>query len=287
MPLEATLSSNLRSSRVSRFKGSLTGSPRQKSPLLSSPSTIIAANIIPARQATAVKRAIRMGKLQDDQLVGDDHESEDEESMREIMELLRTGQITNIGPLSNTDSPSTQLHGQETLKSNVIEKSIPATSSIREKQPSSESSTPLMTSERSSPKLSPSLKGMEKVKATSGSDYFHKAPTTVKPQSRAVNVRNMYLKMCYIIKLILQQNTSRNAVIPAQSPLYPDAMVIESPSYPLSSGSLLQAQQNPRYDTTPVIAVDVLESHHPTSVARSDDTRIKSKKISRFKAERV
>ncbi|KAG6820838.1 hypothetical protein H0H93_010665 [Arthromyces matolae] len=86
---------------ISRFKATRLAS----SYAAISPSTSMDASIVPASTARTIQKAVRTGKLDaDGQLVGGDADSasEDEtEGMQELLELLKKGELYNIGPDGN------------------------------------------------------------------------------------------------------------------------------------------------------------------------------------------
>lgn len=104
VPLEATLASGPPRSGVSRFKAEHTsrGAPTQST--LASHS--LGASVVPSAGVPSMKGAIRLGKLENSKLVGgeagesDDEILENDENAREMLELLKKGEVTNIGPQS-------------------------------------------------------------------------------------------------------------------------------------------------------------------------------------------
>jgi hypothetical protein len=68
----------------------------------SSTSTSLGASVLPASSTRTIQKAIRTGKLDDDgKLIGgeDDSASEEEDGgIQEVLELLRKGEVYNIGP---------------------------------------------------------------------------------------------------------------------------------------------------------------------------------------------
>ncbi|KAI0082830.1 hypothetical protein K474DRAFT_1767595 [Panus rudis PR-1116 ss-1] len=105
VPLDASLASEPPKPPVSKFKQSL---------LTRSATTTLASHslgqaVLPVSQSSALKSAVRMGKLEDGKLVGGEEGESDgevDDDMKEILELLRKGEITNVGPQPHTSSPS-------------------------------------------------------------------------------------------------------------------------------------------------------------------------------------
>ncbi|KAI0636688.1 hypothetical protein C8Q77DRAFT_1050663 [Trametes polyzona] len=101
VPLEATLASSPPKPPVSRFKASLASGS-------SLPSHSLGASILPSSQSATLKEAVRLGKLEDGQLVGgEEGESEDEldPQAKEMLEMLKKGDVVNVGPTLSTNSP--------------------------------------------------------------------------------------------------------------------------------------------------------------------------------------
>ena len=112
-------------------------------------SMSLGANIIPAEQVGTVKRAIRYGKLDGNNLVGDDRNSEEDEE-EEMMNYLRKGSSSNAD--SNATYNDTNVTSRDhDLSRNTVSSSLPSSRSWNKGR--TEESTPQMNSIRSSPKL--------------------------------------------------------------------------------------------------------------------------------------
>jgi hypothetical protein len=70
---------------------------------VASASTSLEGSLLPASQSHIIQRAVKTGKLEEGNLVGDEGDS-DEEEMRAIMQLLNKAEVENIGPASQTPS---------------------------------------------------------------------------------------------------------------------------------------------------------------------------------------
>ncbi|KAJ7709611.1 hypothetical protein B0H17DRAFT_1028487 [Mycena rosella] len=99
---EESLNQSSRKPAISHFQANrLTSSYNAAAP---SSSKSLGANVLPASSARTLQRAIRVGKLDsDNRLVGGDaeesgSEQEDDTGMQEIMELLKKGEVYNLGP---------------------------------------------------------------------------------------------------------------------------------------------------------------------------------------------
>lgn len=105
VPLEATLAgpqpkpsqSKFRSERLAKAYGTRLPS--------STPSTSLGTSVIP-NSTSALRGAVRMGRLEDDQLVGNcDSEGEDDAARaREFVGALYRGEVTNAGAAENSDA---------------------------------------------------------------------------------------------------------------------------------------------------------------------------------------
>ncbi|KIM79660.1 hypothetical protein PILCRDRAFT_74170, partial [Piloderma croceum F 1598] len=118
VPLDATLSSSQPKPTVSRFKAERIASSYKASP--PSASTSLGTSVFPAGSQT-LKRAIRTGRLEDDKLVGGEtgesaSEPEDE-NVKEVLELLKQGQVHNIGPTFDSAANSTASGPSQYLSS--------------------------------------------------------------------------------------------------------------------------------------------------------------------------
>ena len=85
MPLDATLASGRPKSSVSRFKAERTSRAAPSHSTLASHS--LGTSVVPSSSASSMKRAIRMGKLENGKLTGgDEGESEDENESDDVDE---------------------------------------------------------------------------------------------------------------------------------------------------------------------------------------------------------
>ncbi|KAI0086183.1 hypothetical protein BDY19DRAFT_365463 [Irpex rosettiformis] len=141
VPLEATLASGPPKPSVSRFRAERASHAGLSQSTLASHS--LGASVVPSSSVSSMKRAVRMGKLENGKLVGgDDGESEDEalasdENAREMLELLRKGEVTNIGP----ESFSARIIPPTPITTSAPE-FIPSSPSTSEKPPSESTQPP-------------------------------------------------------------------------------------------------------------------------------------------------
>ncbi|GJE90702.1 hypothetical protein PsYK624_068460 [Phanerochaete sordida] len=109
VPLDATLASAPPKPSASRFKSERHAHPPPNPSSLASHS--LGAAVLPSSQSASLKGAVRMGKLQNGQLVGgEEGESEDEvtaedEDVRQFLDMLRRGEVKNVGPPLSTSAP--------------------------------------------------------------------------------------------------------------------------------------------------------------------------------------
>ena len=94
VPLEASLTGDRPKPAISKFKADQ----------IVSSSTSLDGFVVPASQSVLMRDAVKLGKLEDDQLVGGPEDSDDD--LKEIMELIKQGEVENVGPnLLNGSSP--------------------------------------------------------------------------------------------------------------------------------------------------------------------------------------
>ncbi|KAF7975835.1 hypothetical protein HWV62_8395 [Athelia sp. TMB] len=219
VPLDATLSSSRPKPSVSRFKAAH---------IASTQSTSLGNSVLPASGFQTVQRAVRIGRLEGDHLVGGEEgesasEPEDE-TMKEVLELLKKGEVLNIGPDASPSRASKSL-ASVSRPSNiplvVPEIASPTPTTVNGKASKfklnrtpqrpvepvdSTTSTPVSTAGRSSPKL-PTTR-------SDGTEYLSTPPL---PPSPALNSQTQF------------------------------SMIVESPSFPppvRSSPSTFDSQGN-------------------------------------------
>jgi hypothetical protein len=266
-------------------------------------STSLGASVLPASSTRTLQQAIRAGKLDSDgRLVGGeaDSASEDEEpGLQEVLDLLKKGEVYNIGPdgkYLHTIPPSSDqpnpagaplvtpgeaaevklppsLSGKpKTSRFKVSRQaagrpSMPlSTASFSSNEVPSPSVTPVSYDMRSSPKVATITSAptvIERIPPSAQHSESQLGPQAIKPSSSA----------------ILQGSVS------------PFSMIVESPSFPAprerpSRPPTVVASPSPsgsarRPDRPPTIAGERV----PTTEGAED--RKSEEKISRFKAERM
>lgn len=203
--MDATLASAPPKPSVSKFKSSLVN--RGATTTMASHS--LGQAILPASQTSSLKSAIRMGKIEDGKLVGGDAgESDDDmdEEVRQIIELLKNGEATNIGPASEpslreTESVTKPSAPKPTSKVSKFKSAmVSGSSSATLASPvGSDVNTPISVTERSSPKLVTPQERLPRANPiavpTSTSRPPSKAQTVFKPnqpQNRSLRVSNSH-----------------------------------------------------------------------------------------------
>ena len=92
VPLDATLAGPPPKPIQSKFKSSRTHVPS------TTPSTSLGTSVLPSTSApNALRSALRTGKLEDEQLVSIEDDSESEDDARAFMDALRRGDVKNAG----------------------------------------------------------------------------------------------------------------------------------------------------------------------------------------------
>ncbi|KAG6860582.1 hypothetical protein C0995_009631 [Termitomyces sp. Mi166 len=261
---------------ISRFKASRLAS----SYAASSPSTSIAASVVPASAARTIQKAVRAGKLDaNDQLVsGDvDSASEDEatEGARELFDLLKTGELYNIGPDSNylhVAPPSTDDGGDATVKPSlpsVIGKAIPKdlppidrpkTSKFKLSRPTGQSSdllpsgqssnndTPVSVAEKSSSKMPPPMVNSVVERTPAASPRMN--PTvSERPLSSPASVVER--------RPVVQANRT------APSSAFP-SMIVDSPSFPARVTASVPANDSASSSSSFSMTIDSSSFPKPT-----------------------
>lgn len=140
--MDATLASAPPKPSASRFKSERHAHPPPNPSSLASHS--LGAAVLPSSQSASLKGAVRMGKLQNGQLVGgEEGESEDEvaaedEDVKQFLDMLRRGEVKNLGPPLSA-SASQSAGSSSTSKASVSAKAETETAATE--QPSDAAQT--------------------------------------------------------------------------------------------------------------------------------------------------
>lgn len=233
MPLDATLASPPPKSSASRFKSQR--ATENSSATLVSHS--LGPYVLPSSQTSKLKKAVRMGKLANGQLVGDDSDEDDvTEEAKAIIELLSRGEVTNVGPQPNAASSSrirTDLRPQSIASASAQSPGEPpiaarprskvsrfklniAQAGGRDLSPPISPPTPQMPSDRSSPKLS--------------------SPSPATPVLVPTPASRQTTERPHVADVGILESISRKAV---RGPGPMPSMIVESPSFqPLGAAQM-------------------------------------------------
>ncbi|PIL24251.1 hypothetical protein GSI_14004 [Ganoderma sinense ZZ0214-1] len=318
VPLEATLAGAPPKPSVSRFKSSL-------SSVSSLPSQSLGGSVLPASQSSGLKAAVRLGKLENGNLIGGEQGESDEDiepAAKEMLEMLKKGEVVNVGPslppdVLVTDSdpaaqasagpstPSTKPSRVSQFKNSLTVSSTPTSSAPS--SPGSSLSTPLTTIERSSPKLSPSGGTPVPVPIPTNSSQFASPWSQKFAEKRPVQMPGMVVDSPSFPAPGIVRSSSFPG--PTDGPAF-QSVIIDSPSFhspastlvgtPASAGPLSSSTPNLPSPSTPTITIplsaSVLERRPvvasevrgsvPAGSRSGGATPAKERKVSRFRAER-
>lgn len=190
--MEATLSTAGPKPLESRFKSSHIAQAYNTNIPSTMPSQSIGASVLPGSSST-IKHAIRLGKVEDEQLVGGEEgesaSEDDDENIKAFLDAFRRGDVKNVGVEQNSDAliaalsaaysappkssdttkTTTPVEAETVREPAILSASMPGPSPVKPKtskfrlarmpprSPSlpseSDATTPLTTVARSSPKL--------------------------------------------------------------------------------------------------------------------------------------
>ncbi|KAG6868693.1 hypothetical protein C0993_011923 [Termitomyces sp. T159_Od127] len=296
----------------------------------SSPSTSIGASVVPASAARTIQKTVRTGKIdENDQLVGGDADSasEDEttENAQELLNLLRKGELYNIGPDGNYLHVAPPSDGGEHAKEtpslpSVIGRAIPkdltpidrpktskfklsrATGQPSVTLPSSRSSdsnSPVSVAERSSPKTPPPMASSVVERKSAPARLAMNPSVSERPPSGQAPVAERWPAVpanrsvaSSAFPSMIVDSPSFPAPIPpnvpaneAASSSSPSPMIIDSPSFPRYAVSEVQS----RPTRPPVVVSSATREASGVSggVANTTSQPRRPDKVSRFMADRM
>lgn len=293
--------SQFRANKLASAYGASASSPAAAE----SESFSLGASVLPASSTRTIQRAIKTGKLDSDgKLVGAEADSgsdEEDQAMQEVLELLKKGEVYNLGPNGEylhavhpnqipqtqctTSQPpsSTQEARQRSsdppppprkptiskFKASLAAAGRPAANRTSTPSPSlsdnpSPSVTPVLHAGRSSPKLDSPSQKLVKDHIEAGTPIALTPADSSNPQVQILSPFSMIV----------------------DSPSFPKpqgATSLSSPSYPSSAQSTRRPERPPTIISTVRESTRSAASAHATSI---DDTK-PDKKVSRFKAERI
>ncbi|KAI0748547.1 hypothetical protein C8Q80DRAFT_746055 [Daedaleopsis nitida] len=319
VPLEATLASSPPKPAVSRFKTSRTSSS-------SLPSKSLGGSILPASQSSAIKGAVRLGKIENENLVGgDDGESDDEldPAAKDLLERIKRGEVMNVGPSVSSGSthgpaeatapaidgaptivtPSTTSTTPLPSRVSKFKMSLTESSSLQvPSSPGSSVTTPINATERSSPKL-PSREVTPISVPTKNSTMA--GPSAAGRERRPMQRPGIIVDSpSFPAPGVIASPSFSASADATTSPAF-HSMVIESPSFYSPSSTLVgtpgtTAAPSPNVSspvgTRAPLSASVLERRPvvasevhesgPATSRSASSTPVEKKKVSRFLAER-
>ena len=274
-------------SAVSQFRANRIASGYNASAPTASTSSL-GATIVPASSSRTIQRALRTGKLDSDgKLVGGeaDSASEDEDpALQEVLELLKKGEVYNLGPDGN------YIHTIPP-RSNPWTATSTSTSSSNESASATQSLPPSRRSQTS--KFKPTRPAEERLNASSPipipSTHELPSPSTT-PTSHAGRSSP---KLEAIAPQVYERNPLSNpaslslSFATGNSAKLPFSMIVDSPSFPVP-------QERPVVPPTvipsrPGLSPTTTESSRSQAPQSNEASQpaTKTQKISRFKAERL
>ncbi|KAG2157456.1 hypothetical protein DEU56DRAFT_21229 [Suillus clintonianus] len=252
---------------VSRFRADRMATAYDRST-----STSLGPTVIPASRQKSLQEAIRLGKVENDHLVGGEEgeSGSEDEAVREVLELLSNGRIHNAGPgfvpqpTQNSEGPVSSRAAEEPATAPLVP-AAPKTSKFKmarcglaSDQPA-KTPTPLPVGEVSSPKPA--------VSEVIERRQFKPNP----PHQRVV------------------EDVPPLPILPTvvESPSFP-SMIVDSPSFPRKQQPLSDNNTG-RPQRPPAVMRSTVTELNGGSVRSAVDTvaRVPEGKISRFKAERM
>lgn len=277
---------------MSRFKAAHTASSYNMS--TPTASTSLGASVLPASSSKVLRRAIRTGRLEGDKLVGgEDSESASEpedENAKELLELLKKGEVHNVGPAMNAVAPpstlglpfsslSTSHTGSATLSSTSTSVQIPADPVTPRSQPKV-SKFKLNRAYNQAPRATPGPASPDSVPNTPISHVSRSSPKLPTISTG----EGEYGQSSTVTSI--SPSTQFSAI--AESPSFPRPTFSASPSHPSLQQSIEPATSGRRLDRPPtVMSAAVLESTRGDSDVNTRLGQVKEKKVSRFLAERM
>lgn len=280
--MDATLSATRPKSTTSRFKSDRMASSYN---VPGSSSTSLGPSLLPATSHQTLKRALRNGRLENNQLVGGDpgesaSEPEDENAA-EVLELLKKGEIYNAGPTPDSSATQPSLQTPQNYPT-----STPNTQTIPGVEPSA---TP-------DPKISKFKLNISQIGRTNSdsnlstpiSDAFRSSPKL--PATHPDDIE--YLQPVPFISF--NQVDAANSTMSSSSSQF--SMIVDSPSFPPSGrapSSKFEEEPNSsnipgkRLDRPPTVMSSAVTESAGNKRSMNQMQQGKEKKVSRFLAERM
>jgi hypothetical protein len=250
-----------------------------------STSTSLGPTVIPASRQKSLQEAIKVGKLDNNQLVGGEEgeSGSEDEVVREVLELLKNGRIENAGP--DFVAQSAQISGGAAFSS-LPEELATAPSISAALKPSkfkmarstlasdqlSQSSSPLTVEEKSHPKAPLSEVVERRFKPNRPHERVVVPPSSVQPVPSSTTPVN-------------PSPLPESAVVESTS--FP-SMIVDSPSFPRRAQPIFDNDTSRPQRPPTVMRTAVTESNGGFVRSAADPrNKVPEGKISRFKAERM
>jgi hypothetical protein len=288
---------------LSRFRAERIASSYKASP--PSAFTSHGTSVFPASGFQTLKRAIRTGRLEDDKLVGGEagesaSEPEDE-NVKEVLELLKQGQIHNIGPAfdsaenSTVSGPSQSLSSPHPALSHESRGNFGRPAMSGGQTMAGASTPPLKANARASKFKLNRMTGLHPVAGSPPPDSSRNTPTStfeISPKLPATNEDEAENGLFVTSSPAFLPNIAKSPGLNAHSTQF--TTIVDSPSFfpphqkPSSYTDVTvnaSAASERRLDRPPtVMSAAVLESLGKRT-AQVEEGKIK--KVSRFRAERL
>ncbi|KAG0705080.1 hypothetical protein DFH29DRAFT_908720 [Suillus ampliporus] len=251
---------------VSRFRADRMATAYDRST-----STSLGPSVIPASRQRSLQEAIRLGKVENDHLVGGEEgeSGSEDEAVREVLQLLSNGRIHNAGPdfiPQNSEGPVLSTPALPEVSATVplvptapkASKFKMARSALASDQPS-QSPTSLPVGERSFPTAVSEVIERRQFKPNPPHQRVVEPPAGVQPIPSTV----------------------------VESPSFP-SMIVDSPSFPRRTQSSSDTDTG-RPQRPPVVMRSTVTEFSGGSARSASDTvtNVPEGRISRFKAERM
>ncbi|KAF8954610.1 hypothetical protein BDZ97DRAFT_1942325 [Flammula alnicola] len=302
--------SQFRANRIASAYNASTRAPSH------SPSTSLGASVLPASSTHTIQRAIRTGKLDaDGKLVGGEVDSaseEEDQGLQEVLDLLRKGEVYNLGP------DGKYIHAVRPIPNNANgSSSTSEPPQVEGPQQVDVLPPPSMRMKTSKFKASraaagrPSYSSVLSIPSPSVSETLSPSVTPVSHAGRSSPKMDSPTPVSSVVAEraapVIKSPSPTKSPAQIQSPF---SMIVDSPSFPMpqisqtrppsgtgaspvviSSPSFPPALSSRRPDRPPpVVASTVKESKPVLSQARQPERNPSDvqpeKKVSRFKAER-
>ncbi|KAG6335212.1 hypothetical protein ID866_3883 [Astraeus odoratus] len=274
------------SPQVSRFRAGRMSEAYDKS---HSPTpACLESSVVPEARQKSIRNAIRVGKLENNQLVGGpsgDSGSEDDD-VREMIELLKKGNVQNVGP--NFDP--TSMSRRHTSEGVSARPTAPPAATLKLPTPN------LPPGDAVNPAHLPRQVSAHSTspKSAVGGVIERKPPRP--PPSQAFPLQKPSRQPTAGARSAVIQPPSdadsfsapANPVFSSivESPSYPaPSMIVESPSFPRPQATQQRARHSSRPDRPPVVVAST-SSNEPAPNSNAVDPGATQRKVSRFMAER-